>query len=105
MSEIITLNNIEDCDECPLLSEGICCGGWKSGAGGEPIEPPCTSIESDKDLYEYIEEYNASIADYEDYLDRLERKNKKRNAKQKLKLNVGIILIYIVSANEKKLRG
>lgn len=35
------LGDIEDCSECPLKDEGLCPGGWTSGAGGIPIEPPC----------------------------------------------------------------
>ena len=51
------LFEIEDCDECPIKDEGICPGGWTSGAGGTPIEPPCTSWDGDEEVDDYIEGY------------------------------------------------
>lgn len=44
------LGDIEDCSECPLKDEGLCPGGWTSGAGGTPIEPPCAGWDGEEDL-------------------------------------------------------
>ena len=38
--------DIHDCSECPLYQHD-CKGGWISGNGGNPIEPPCTSWSDD----------------------------------------------------------
>lgn len=80
----MTLNDIEDCEECPLLKEEICKGGWTSGYGGIPIEPPCASIDGDKDLNEYIEEYHINESEYEEYLDRKYKEEQERQLKNKI---------------------
>lgn len=46
----IFAKDIEDCDGCPLL-DNDCVGGWTSGGGGEPIEPPCCSWNDDTLVY------------------------------------------------------
>lgn len=38
--------DIIDCDSCPLY-KNHCVGGWTSGEGGDPIEPPCTNWNDD----------------------------------------------------------
>lgn len=43
--------DICDCSDCPLLNND-CPGGWTSGNGGYPIEPPCTSWKDDTLVYE-----------------------------------------------------
>lgn len=82
------LLEIEDCSECPIKDEGICPGGWTSGAGGQPIEPPCTSWDADEEVEDYIQGYYARIQAREEYEDRLwkeqqEKKRKNEIARQK----------------------
>jgi len=82
------LSEIEDCSECPIKDEGICPGGWTSGAGGQPIEPPCTSWDADEEVEDYIQGYYARIQAREEYEDRLwkeqqEKKRKNEIARQK----------------------
>lgn len=43
--------DIDDCSNCPLR-ENDCGGGWTSDGGGMPVEPPCTSWDDDKEVYE-----------------------------------------------------
>lgn len=51
MDEIKKASEIEDCTGCPLYGAD-CKGGWTSGAGGTPIEPPCCSWNGDEEIYE-----------------------------------------------------
>jgi hypothetical protein len=44
-------SDITCCDDCPLY-ENDCPGGCVAGAGGNPIEPPCTSWKGDEEIYE-----------------------------------------------------
>lgn len=53
--------DIHDCDECPLY-ENECSGGWTSGAGGTPVEPPCCNWGDDDEIYDGMYDY-----DYSDY--------------------------------------
>lgn len=76
------LYEIEDCDECPIRDEGICPGGWTSGAGGDPIEPPCTNWDGNKNVRDYIEEFYASQLEYEEYEDRLFEEKQKKAAEE-----------------------
>lgn len=65
---------IGDCDVCPFMSEGECCGGWKSGAGGTPIEPPCCSWPDDDpdiDMDDLLSRHQAKKMAYERHLDEL----------------------------------
>jgi len=48
--------DIIDCDGCPLYKKD-CVGGWTSGGGGEPIEPPCTSWDKEDEISEGMYEY------------------------------------------------
>lgn len=50
MDNIVVSSQIEDCEGCPLYRED-CPGGWTSGPGGTPIEPPCTSWSGDEEIY------------------------------------------------------
>lgn len=50
MNEVVIAAQIEDCQGCPLYQED-CPGGWTSGPGGTPIEPPCTSWNGDEEIY------------------------------------------------------
>lgn len=82
------LSEIEDCSECPIKDEGICPGGWTSGASGQPIEPPCASWDADEEVEDYIQGYYARIQAREEYEDRLwkeqqEKKHKNEIARQK----------------------
>lgn len=82
------LSEIEDCSECPIKDEGICLGGWTSGAGGQPIEPPCANWDADEEVEDYIQGYYARIQAREEYEDRLwneqqEKKRKNEIARQK----------------------
>ncbi len=46
----------ESCDNCPLLENEICKGGFVC-YGGKPIEPPCTCFEDDTDLNAWVDDY------------------------------------------------
>lgn len=46
----VSAMDIQDCSDCPLLYID-CPGGWTSGGGGTPIEPPCTSWVGDEVIY------------------------------------------------------
>lgn len=48
--EDIYAKDINSCDSCPLYCNE-CGGGWSSGWGGEPVEPPCTSWNDDMLVY------------------------------------------------------
>lgn len=50
-NEVIYARDIDDCSVCPLY-EKDCSGGWTSGGGGTPIEPPCCSWSGDEEIYE-----------------------------------------------------
>lgn len=78
------LCEIEDCDECLIKDEGICPGGWTSGAGGAPIEPPCTSWDGDEEVDDYIEGYYASILAREEWEDRMWEEKQKRKRKNEI---------------------
>ena len=82
------LYEIEDCDEWPIRDEGICPGGWTSGANGNPIEPPCAGWDGEEDVEDYISSVYASIAAREEYEDCLwkgkqEKQRKNEIAKRK----------------------
>lgn len=74
------LGDVEDCSECPLKDEGLCPGGWTSGADGTPIEPPCVGWDGEEDAEDYISSVHASIAAMEEYEDCLwkEKQEKQR---------------------------
>lgn len=79
---------IDDCEQCPLLKEEICTGGWTSFPSGTPIEPPCCGFDDNTDLERWIEDYYENQRRYEEYLDRKweteqEKKRKAEIAKKK----------------------
>lgn len=78
------LYEIEDCDECPIRDEGICPGGWTSGAGGDPIEPPCAGWDGEEDVEDYISSVYASIAAREEYEDRLWKEEQEKQRKNEI---------------------
>ena len=78
------LHEIEDCDECPIKDEGICPGGITSGAGGIPIEPPCTSWDGDEEVDDYIRGYYASVLAREEWEDRMWEEEQKRKRKNEI---------------------
>ena len=45
---IIKAKDIHDCEDCPLHDNEY-PGGWTSGAGGTPIEPPCCDWDDEDD--------------------------------------------------------
>ena len=70
----MTLKEVDgNCEICPLLEENICPGGYRC-YGGEPIEPPCCSIDEDADLDEWIDSYYEDQRRYEKHLEERERK-------------------------------
>lgn len=60
---------LDNCDECPLYNE-LCSGGWTSGYGGTPIEPPCTCWNDEDDLDEIYNNMIEGQRKHEDYLDK-----------------------------------
>lgn len=67
-----------------------CVGGWTSGGGGTPIEPPCTSWNDDDEIYEGMYEYDTyepseqELKWEQEYIERKEKEQKaKREAEDK----------------------
>ncbi len=75
------VSEIEDCEVCPLKEEGFCTGGWSSGAGGVPIEPPCASWNGDEDTDDLIDSYRDMEHRFDMWAD--EEKKKKREKEEK----------------------
>lgn len=50
---IVLAKDIDDCSNCPLYKND-CSGGWTSGGGGNPIEPPCCSWNDNDEICEGI---------------------------------------------------
>lgn len=64
----MTLKELDgECDVCPIKEAGFCPGGWTC-YGGEPVEPPCTSIDEDEDLDVWVSEAMYQRNVYEMYL-------------------------------------
>lgn len=91
MDENITLKQFEeeydyDCSVCPFHDD-VCPGGWKSGYGGVPIEPPCTGwdkYDDDTTLDEIYNDYERSLRAWERELDeefRIEQELKEKKEK------------------------
>ncbi len=78
------LGDIEDCSECPLKDEGFCSGGWTSGTGGTPIEPPCAGWDGEEDVEDYISSVYASIIANEEYEDRLWKEKQEKQRKNEI---------------------
>lgn len=76
MDENITLKQFAeeydyDCSVCPFHND-VCPGGWKSGYGGVPIEPPCTGwdkYDDDTTLDEIYDDYASAQRAWERQLD------------------------------------
>lgn len=76
MDESITLKQFteeydNDCSVCPFYND-TCPGGWKSGYGGVPIEPPCTGwdrYDDDTTLDEIYDDYERAQRAWERHLD------------------------------------
>ena len=91
MDETITLKQFTeeydfDCSVCPFHND-VCPGGWKSGPGGSPIEPPCTGWDRYDDnttLDEIYDDYERSRRAWERQLDeeyRIEQEFKEKQEK------------------------
>lgn len=59
------LSEIDNCEDCRLKQEDICHGGWTSDGRGEPVEPPCCTMEEDTDLDEWVNEYYDRMLSFE----------------------------------------
>lgn len=60
----VLAKNINDCSDCPLYKND-CPGGWSSGSGGTPIEPPCCSWNDDDKIYAGM--YDKDVPDSYNY--------------------------------------
>lgn len=78
------LGDIEDCSECPLKDKELCPGGWTSGAGGIPIEPPCAGWDGEEDVDDYISSVRANIIANEEYEDRLWKEKQEKQRKNEI---------------------
>lgn len=74
--------NDENCDRCPLMKEEICPGGWRC-YGGNPIEPPCCGFDDETDLDEWVKDAVERRKRYEEYQDKIARKEKEKKEKAK----------------------
>lgn len=72
----------EDCTLCPLLKEELCTGGWTCH-GGQPIEPPCCSMDEDTDLDKWVEDALEQQRRYEEYLCKKEKEEQLKKEKAK----------------------
>lgn len=79
----ILLKDVDCPDGCPLYKEEICPGGMRC-YGGEPIEPPCCSMDDEEDLNSWIDNYYDGQRRYEEYLDRQEEKCKLKEHKNEV---------------------
>lgn len=61
MDEVVLAKDINGCENCPLCGND-CPGGYTSGPGGTPIEPPCCSWSEDTEVYEGM--YDDDPRDY-----------------------------------------
>lgn len=95
--------DIEGCEQCPLREE-YCSGGMTSGAGGQPIEPPCTSWDDDTELEDLVDNIGASQLAYEEHLDREHEKEKEKKHKQEIKNKRAIESRLHVRSETKKIK-
>lgn len=70
--------DITECESCPLYGND-CMGGWTSGGGGIPIEPPCCSWNGDDEIY--AEMY--SLSEREPTEEEIQRDKEIRERKEK----------------------
>ena len=108
MDESITLKQFEeeydyDCSVCPFHDD-VCPGGWKSGYGGVPIEPPCTGwdkYDDDTTLDEIYDDYESAQRAWErrlkEYYDNIERDFQEEWSKKHFKW-------FFTKRRQKKLR-
>ena len=99
--------DIEDCEQCPAFGEE-CQGGWTSGYGGEPIEPPCTSWDDDTDIEAWQERLQAYAQRLEDQEEAKRRKQKEReivNAKNREKRRMERMHVFLELQEIKRLKG
>ena len=75
--EIVKAEDIEECDSCPLFGND-CPGGWTSGGGGVPIEPPCASWNGDEEIYEGMYSQRRDYSEQELRWWRIDQKQKER---------------------------
>ena len=61
------------------MYQNDCVGGWTSGGGGVPIEPPCCSWNDEEEIYEGMYDYDYS----EQELKWIEEEHKKRDIGEK----------------------
>lgn len=83
MKEEKLASEITECEDCPLYKND-CPGGWTSGAGGTPIEPPCCSWNGDEIIYEGMYDYDPrdySVQELE--WERIDRENKEAKERQR----------------------
>lgn len=79
MDDIKLAKDITECDECPLYKYD-CPGGWTSGGGGQPIEPPCCSWNDDTEVYEGM--YDCDWRDYTEQELEWERRDKEQKVEK-----------------------
>lgn len=83
MEEEKLASEITECEDCPLYKND-CPGGWTSGAGGTPIEPPCCSWNGDEIIYAGMYDYDPrdySVQELE--WERIDRENKEAKERQR----------------------
>jgi hypothetical protein len=80
--DIILAKDIDDCSNCPLY-EYDCSGGWTSGGGGTPIEPPCCSWNGDEEIYEGMYDYEHEPTEAELKWERERIAQKEREEREK----------------------
>lgn len=72
----------EDCELCPVLKAELCTGGFTC-YGGQPIEPPCCSMDEDTDLDQWVEDALERQRKYEEYLCKKEKEERLKKEKAK----------------------
>lgn len=80
--DVVLAKDITDCSNCPLY-KSECKGGWTSGGGGVPIEPPCTSWNDDDVIYDgMIEDGYIVWEEQQEHLEKIVRSMKAKKAVQ-----------------------
>lgn len=79
--ETIKAKDIHDCDDCPLYKDD-CSGGWTSGCGGTPIEPPCCSWDDEDEIY--VGMYNYDDSEYPSEYDLIREKEHQRKQQEEI---------------------
>ena len=89
MSETKLAKDIDDCSNCPLYKND-CSGGWTSGGGGIPIEPPCTSWNENDKIYEGMYDYEPSEGDLNWISENIAKKEQEQKEKKELEYKESI---------------